>query len=129
MEPSRRPDLVVVGRGHEPTAAVEVRGFVDDAELAGLRAGAVAVVTPSLNEGFDLPVVEALAAGVPVVASDIPVHREILGDDWPWLFEPTDVGRLERLLASMHGAAPPRRDLSHLSWRTSAEHLASLLSL
>jgi len=48
-----------------------------DAALARLMADAAALVAPSSTEGFSLPVVECLAAGVPVVASDIPVHHEI----------------------------------------------------
>ena len=52
-------------------------GFVEDAVLAELYRRAVAVVQPSIHEGFDLPVAEALAAGTPVVVSDIPVHLEV----------------------------------------------------
>jgi glycosyltransferase involved in cell wall biosynthesis len=45
-------------------------GYVDEAELPGLYAGARAFVLPSLYEGFGLPCLEAMASGVPVVASD-----------------------------------------------------------
>jgi glycosyltransferase involved in cell wall biosynthesis len=38
------------------------------------------LIAPSRYEGFDLPPLQALAAGLPVIASDIPVHREVLGD-------------------------------------------------
>jgi glycosyltransferase involved in cell wall biosynthesis len=53
---------------------------IPDAELRPLVANASAVVTPSLYEGFGLTILEALATGVPVLASDIPAHREIGGD-------------------------------------------------
>jgi glycosyltransferase involved in cell wall biosynthesis len=53
---------------------------VSDAELAGLYDGALALCFSSIAEGFGLPVLEALAAGVPVVASDLPVLREVAGD-------------------------------------------------
>jgi glycosyltransferase involved in cell wall biosynthesis len=51
-------------------------GWVRDADLPALYAGAAAVLAPSRGEGFDLPLLEALASGAAVVASDIPVHRE-----------------------------------------------------
>ncbi len=48
--------------------------------LARLMRDATALLMPSFIEGYGLPVVEAAASGLPVVASDIPVHREIAGD-------------------------------------------------
>ncbi len=47
--------------------------------LAALREGARAVLVPSRKEGFGLPVLEALSAGVPVLASDTPALREVGG--------------------------------------------------
>lgn len=64
--------LGVSGRLHR---AVDV----DDRALAGWYRDAAAVVLPSVEEGFGLPLVEAQAAGVPVVASDIEVFREVSG--------------------------------------------------
>ena len=55
-------------------------GFAQDRQLALLYTHAEALVFPSLMEGFGLPPLEAIACGCPVIASDIPVHREILGD-------------------------------------------------
>jgi glycosyltransferase involved in cell wall biosynthesis len=52
------------------------RGISRD-ELASLYANATAVLVPSLAEGFGIPVIEALACGAPVIASDIPVLREV----------------------------------------------------
>jgi len=51
-----------------------------DEEIARLFGGAKAFVFPSFAEGFGLPPLEAMAAGVPVVCSDIPVFREVYGD-------------------------------------------------
>src|SRR5262249_53189178 len=55
-------------------------GFVTDEILARLYTGAALVVNPSLGEGFGLPAVEAAACGAPLVLSDLPAHRESLGD-------------------------------------------------
>lgn len=50
---------------------------------------------PSLEEGFGMPIIEALNSGTPVIASDIPVFRETLGDSYPFLVDP---GRVEEWL-------------------------------
>jgi glycosyltransferase involved in cell wall biosynthesis len=52
---------------------------INDAELWYLYQNAMAVLVPSLAEGFSLPLVEGLAADVPVICSNIPVHREVGG--------------------------------------------------
>ncbi len=63
-------------------------GYVDAAHLAALRRGAVAVLVPSLLEGFGFPVLESLAVGTPALASDIPALREAGGEVATYL--PTD---------------------------------------
>ncbi|HEV2908530.1 MAG TPA: glycosyltransferase family 1 protein [Candidatus Eremiobacteraceae bacterium] len=78
-------------------ARVELRGFVADEELLGLYEQATALIAPSRYEGFDLPPLQALAAGVPVIASDIPVHREVLGDA-AWYAPATDDSAFAALL-------------------------------
>jgi glycosyltransferase involved in cell wall biosynthesis len=55
-------------------------GYVDARELPSLYRNARALVSPSLWEGFGLPLLEAMATTTPVVASDIPVHREVADD-------------------------------------------------
>jgi glycosyltransferase involved in cell wall biosynthesis len=62
------------------TPHVSLRGVVPDDELAALYAGAACFVIPSLHEGFGLTLAEAMAAGVPAVASDIPALREVGGE-------------------------------------------------
>ena len=67
---------------------VEVSGL-SDAGMASLMAGATALLAPSFSEGFGLPVAECLSLGVPVIASDIPAHREVAGD-YATLIDPLD---------------------------------------
>jgi glycosyltransferase involved in cell wall biosynthesis len=64
------------------------RGFVSAQELAELYAGAALVALPTLSEGFGLPLVEAMRAGVPVLASAIPVLREVGGDGAVYVEDP-----------------------------------------
>ncbi|GAC1439632.1 MAG: glycosyltransferase family 1 protein [Mycobacteriales bacterium] len=77
------PPLVLVGpRGWGPQVDVSgciTPGFLDDDVLPSVVAGAAALVLPSRDEGFGLPVLEALSAGTPVVASDLAVLREVGG--------------------------------------------------
>ncbi len=61
-------------------ARIDWLGLVTPERLAALREGARAVLVPSRKEGFGLPVLEALSAGVPVLASDTPALREVGGD-------------------------------------------------
>lgn len=58
---------------------VSITGYVEKSRLSGLYAGASVLVMPSVYEGFGIPMIEAFARGVPVVASDIPVFREVAG--------------------------------------------------
>ncbi|HEX7586461.1 MAG TPA: glycosyltransferase family 1 protein [Patescibacteria group bacterium] len=55
-------------------------GFVPEEEKKAFFRLAEAFCSPSLYEGFDIPILEAFATGIPVIASEIPVHREIAGD-------------------------------------------------
>ncbi|MGH9457551.1 MAG: glycosyltransferase family 4 protein [Thermoanaerobaculia bacterium] len=59
---------------------VSLLGFVDEGLLGVLYRCALAVVLPSWDEGFGLPVAEAMASGTPVICSDIPALREVGGD-------------------------------------------------
>jgi glycosyltransferase involved in cell wall biosynthesis len=82
----RHPGLTLAiagleGWGEQPPSAEGVRllGFVSDDELARLYRGAAAFAYPSLFEGFGIPVVEALASGVPTVVSSHPSLDEASG--------------------------------------------------
>jgi glycosyltransferase involved in cell wall biosynthesis len=78
------PPLVIVGAaGWGPDVNthddVILTGYVDDPTLRTTVAGADCLVLASRYEGFGLPLLEALGCGTPVVASDLPVHREVCG--------------------------------------------------
>jgi glycosyltransferase involved in cell wall biosynthesis len=96
------PDTAIVLAGHvepyelklraladELGAADRIRfiGYVPAADLEGLWRVAECAAFPTLGEGFGIPVIEALAHGVPVAVSDIPVLREI-GGQLPHYFDP-----------------------------------------
>jgi glycosyltransferase involved in cell wall biosynthesis len=100
------PDLVLAGPagwGDGPATyhpGVHVTGWLPHEELRRLVARARASALPSRYEGFGLPVLEAMAAGTAVLASDIPAHREV-GGGFARLLPPTDVAAWEEALLSL----------------------------
>jgi glycosyltransferase involved in cell wall biosynthesis len=63
-----------------PQAHLVFHNGVSDEEYVRILSSATALVTTSLDEGFGIPLVEAMSLGIPVVVSDIPIFREIGGD-------------------------------------------------
>lgn len=131
------PRLVIVGqRGWEAEAAtailddlgplaghVQELGRCDDATMERLIAGARAMLLPSVVEGFGLPLVEALQQGVPVIASNLPVFREIAGDI-PTCIDPADRRQwIDTIIEYSNDGLERRRQLAALkgfqatSWR------------
>jgi glycosyltransferase involved in cell wall biosynthesis len=99
--------LVVAGRpGHGSEAflrrikapdlegAVEVLGGVADRELCGLYRGAVGLLFPSLEEGFGLPILEAMQTGTPILTSRVSATAEVAGDA-ALLVDPSDTDSIE----------------------------------
>ncbi|HUB73902.1 MAG TPA: glycosyltransferase family 1 protein [Solirubrobacteraceae bacterium] len=140
IAPERRPLLVLPGYGtwHEAELReralrsgvgedVRFAGWISQAELEGLWALAEAFVFPSLYEGFGLPVLEAMARGVPVACSNASSLPEVAGEA-ALLFDPRDpraiAAAVERLLGERELAARLRalgRQRARLfSWERSA---------
>ncbi len=115
----RELPLVLVGAtkpwAHE-LPDVTLTGHVPDDDLAAIYSGARALVFPSDDEGFGLPPVEALACGTPVVASDIPVLREVLGERVTFV----DAADLEGLLAAGAAASRPAPAPPAWTWADAA---------
>ncbi|SEI93467.1 Glycosyltransferase involved in cell wall bisynthesis [Sphingomonas sp. OV641] len=141
------PRLILVGRrGWENENVIDLlersvalRGHVveqpdvDDRQLTRLLGGARAVLLPSFAEGYGMPVAEALAAGVPVICSDISALREA-GGDMPDYLDPLDgIGWLRTILdyaspvSAMRAAQCERmRGWSPMSW---ARHMDIVLDV
>lgn len=79
---------------------VKKLGFVPDKKLPDYYRGAVAFVSPSLHEGFCMPVVEAMASGCPVIGSTQGAMPEIIGEAGI-IVEPTDADALVRAMQNM----------------------------
>lgn len=79
---------------------VMFRTDVDDDELAALYANAALIVFPSLYEGFGIPILEAMAAGRPLLLSDTPVFRELTEGRGAY-FNPTDSAAMADAVAAL----------------------------
>lgn len=127
--------LVIAGGGSavfadwnvDSSADVLWVGYVSDASLAALYGAATAVVVPSLDEGFGLPVVEALTAGGRLAVSDIATFRWVAGDDVRY-FRPDDGADIARVLRAMvedqNAARNSTTVAGRFSWAASADVIA-----
>jgi glycosyltransferase involved in cell wall biosynthesis len=141
------PLLVIVGRrGWENeqvvdmlercpaiAAHIEERAGLPDAQVRALIGGARALLLPSFAEGYGLPVPEALAAGTPVIASDLPALRQA-GGTAPDYLDPLDgLGWMEAIRDYARADSPRRTaQLARLrGWRppTWGEHIETVLDV
>jgi len=97
-----------------------------DADLEFLYKHARAVLAPSFAEGFGLPIVEAARHGLPTIASDIPVFREVGGDAIAY-FDCLDSRSLADKIVEFLGTPKSPPDLPQTSWRESTEMLLTLI--
>jgi glycosyltransferase involved in cell wall biosynthesis len=123
-------DVVVAGskRTYIATSAAGIArriGYVDDADLPAVYAGAAAFAMPSLYEGFGLPCIEAMAAGTPVVAADRGALPEACGGA-ALLADPDDEEAFAQALVDAAGTErhrlidAGRARAAELSWRRTA---------
>ena len=135
-----RPDLTLVlagGRGWGVDAVeqavadaahrdrIRLLGYVDEKDMPALLRGAAAVAYPSLEEGFGLPALEALACGAPVVTTSGTVMEEVAAGA-AFLAPPGDVDGLAAALEAALKGSEERRALglevaARHSWEASAE--------
>ena len=112
----------------EAASRIHLLGYVDDAAVPALLRSASVVAYPSVDEGFGLPALEALACGAPLVTTIGSVMQEICGPA-PWLCDPGDAASLGRAIGLVLEADPEelarRRDLgvataAQFTWAASA---------
>ncbi len=113
---------------------VKFLGYVPTMDLPGLYAGAELCVFPSLNEGFGLPLLEAMACGTPVITSKIGGPQEVIGPAG-LAINPSNPEDLANAILSVLTNESLRTSLSHLgieqakkfSWATTAKNISRVL--
>jgi glycosyltransferase involved in cell wall biosynthesis len=133
------PDAQTEAQASEAGVRERVRfaGPIDDARLAQLYREAVALVFPSLHEGFGLPIVEAMASGTPVVTSNTTSMPEIAGEDNALLVDPADAEALAAAIDRVAGDEALWRQLAErglqrardFSWEQVCARVARALEL
>ena len=128
-------ELKVGQRAYQLRVADHVRllGHVAQEALPAIYQGASLFLYPTLYEGFGLPVVEAMAAGVPVITSNKSALREI-GEGYAHLVDPLDVEEIARAIAHCMTSTEHRDSLRRLGlhrsrdfdWRYTAESTLAL---
>jgi glycosyltransferase involved in cell wall biosynthesis len=93
---------------------------VNERRLRALYQGSIALVYPSFYEGFGLPLVEAMACGTPVIASNVASMPEVLGDAGI-LLDPSDEDAWTRAIVGLLSGGETRERLREAGLRRAAE--------
>jgi len=91
------------------TEYVKLLGYVPESDLGALFENSIAFVFPSLSEGFGLPGLEALASGTLLIASDIPVFREVYKES-AFYFNPYDFSSIEKAMKNVADLEKSKRE-------------------
>src|SRR5580658_8546725 len=113
------------------SGSVELTGWIPREQLYELYRGALGFIYPSTFEGFGMPVLEAMAAGVPVACSDIPPLREIARSTVHFFDPASDREIRDALLLLASGKIPTeaaRRRAADFSWEKTARATLDYLS-
>ena len=122
MPAESRPKLVITGsHGNDPLIqlvddlnlqdSVELRGWIEDHELVDLLSNSAALIETTIAAGFGMPALEAMAQGLPVLISDIPVFREVAGPSAEY-FAPADPQDLVRAINKVRASEELRERMS-----------------
>ena len=90
---------------------LHLTGYIDEADKGALYAGALALVFPSLYEGFGFPVIEAMHCGTPVIASNTSSLPELVADAG-LLVDPIDIGAIAAAMTRVAAGEALRADLA-----------------
>ncbi|MGI0056437.1 MAG: glycosyltransferase family 4 protein, partial [Nitrosarchaeum sp.] len=128
-----RADTSVIKRANE-IDGVKVLGFVSNEHLVEILQAAEAMVFPSLHEGFGLPTVEALACGIPIIASNVFSSPEVIGDAGLYVdpYNTKDISEKMALIAKNHLlrselSAKAILQAKKYSWEKTAANLLELI--
>ena len=110
-------------------------GWVAEEDLPAIFSAATAFIFPSLHEGFGIPVLQAMACGVPALVSDLPVLKEIAGEAALY-FNPRDRAAMAAALIAISSSTELHQRLSaqgliraqQFSWEQSARETLQVLT-